>query len=177
METARPRTQARQEGKGMSTAPASSKPASSKNVAYVNAARRHLADAETLFTQGREANAGQLYGFTAECGLKAMLLACGVPEDSDGGIPRDKKATTFRLHMPELTGRIASHGRLIPDGKAATRYMAMVPDLMNFQGWIIDHRYWHDRVQPLGNVPQWRLAAQQVGVMLDELNLDGILPP
>lgn len=84
-------------------------------VNYEQAARRHLTDAETLFNQGRMPNAGQLYGFAAECGLKAMLLACGVAPDADGGI---SKRHPLRQHMPTLTDRIASHGQLIPDGLA-----------------------------------------------------------
>lgn len=44
-------------------------------VNYAAAARRHLSDGRILQGQGRHANAGQLFGFSVECGIKALLLA------------------------------------------------------------------------------------------------------
>jgi hypothetical protein len=159
----------------MSTAPATPAP-----VAYEHAARRHLADAETLFGQGRLANAGQLYGFVAECGLKAMLLACGVTPGADGGIPGEHptkpgKSHPLRQHLPSLTGRIASHGQLIPDGQQATRYMATMCSLGHFNDWSVDHRYLRDAALPLASVGKWRQAAKEVSTMLDQAKQDGVL--
>lgn len=162
----------------MSAAPVTVTPAP---VAYEHAARRHWADAETLFNQGRLANAGQLYGFVAECGLKALLLACGVrPSPTDGGIPGEHPAKPgkphpLRQHMPSLTSRIAAHGQLIPDGHQATRYLATMPSLNRFHDWSVDHRYWHDGALPLTSVPDWRSAAQEVSTMLDQAKQDGVL--
>ncbi len=159
----------------MSTVPATPTP-----VAYDHAARRHLADAETLFNQGRLANAGQLYGFVAECGLKAMLLACGVTPSADGGIPEKHPANPskrhpLRQHMPELTGRIAAHGQLIPDGPQATKYLAAMRSLGHYNDWSVDHRYWRDAALPLASVAKWRSAAQEVSTMLDQAKQDGVL--
>lgn len=159
----------------MSTAPIAPAP-----VAYELAARRHLADAETLFSQGRTANAGQLFGFVAECGLKALLLACGVAPDADGGIPwehpaKPKKPHPLRQHMPSLTGRIAAHGQLIPDGPQAATYMATMPGLGDFVDWSVDHRYWRDAALPLASVAKWRSAAKEVSTMLDQAKQDGVL--
>lgn len=151
----------------MSTAPNPSVP-----VAYEQAARRHWVDAETFFTQGRLANAGQLYGFVAECGLKALLLACGVAPDADGGIPGRHP---LRQHMPNLTGRITASGQLIPDGPKATTYMATMPQLGSFNDWSVDHRYWQDAALPLASVPNWRNAAREVSIMLDQAKQDGVL--
>lgn len=149
-------------------------------VAYEQAARRHLADAETLFSQGRMANAGQLFGFVAECGLKALLLACGVVPDSEGGIPskhpaKPNKQHPLRQHMPDLTGRIAAYGQLIPDGPQAARYMATMPNLGDFIDWSVDHRYWRDGALPLTSVAKWRSAAKAVSTMLDQAKQDGVL--
>lgn len=149
-------------------------------VSYEQAARRHLADAETLFNQGRLANAGQLYGFVAECGLKALLLACGVVPDADGGIPgthpdKPNRQHPLRQHMPSLAGRIASHGQLIPDGPRATNYMAAMPNLSHFDNWSVDHRYRRDSALPLASVVDWRTVAQQVSSMLDQAKQDGVL--
>lgn len=149
-------------------------------VAYEIAARRHMGDAEALFTTGRHVNAGQLYGFAAECGLKAMLLACGVAPSTDGGIPgknpaNPKEPHPLRQHMPSLTGRIATFGQLIPDGAQATKYMAAVPSLVHFNDWSVDHRYWRDAALPLASLPNWRAAAQEIVAMLDQAKQDGVL--
>lgn len=159
----------------MSTAPIPLAP-----VAYEQAARRHWIDAETLFSQGRLANAGQLYGFVAECGLKALLLACGVAPGADGGVPSEHpskpgKAHPMRQHMPNLTGRITANGQLIPDGPKATNYMATMPQLASFNDWSVDHRYWRDSALPLVSVANWRNAAREVSIMLDQAKQDGVL--
>jgi len=140
--------------------------------AYAAAAARHLADGESLFVHHRHANAGQLYGFVAECGLKALLIACGVEADAQGEIPvRDR----FRLHLPKLTDRITIDGHLIPDGPKATQYLANLTRLDAFDDWSIDHRYWHESSLPADSFTAWRTAAAEVGEMLDQAKQDGVL--
>ena len=51
---------------------------------FHDAHRRHWQDAELLRKHGRWANADQLYGFSAECGLKAVMKALGMAVDSMG---------------------------------------------------------------------------------------------
>lgn len=146
---------------------------------YAEAARRHLIDAEALFQSGRQANAGQLYGFVAECGLKALLIASGVPADADGGIaknnPANNKAHPLRQHVPTLLDRIVAHGALIPDGALATKYMATLSSKNHLKDWSVDHRYWRESSLPLSSVPNWRTAAHEVGNMLDQAKEDGVL--
>ena len=112
--------------------------------------------------------------------MKALLLACGVAPDSDGGIPaahpaKQNKAHPLRQHMPCLTGRIAAHGKLIPDGPQAASYMATMPNLGHFIDWSVDHRYWRDAALPLASVAKWRSAAKEVSTMLDQAKQDGVL--
>jgi hypothetical protein len=149
-------------------------------VAYEPAARRHLLDADALYSNGRFANAGQLYGFVAECGLKAMLLACGVTAGADGGLPqknpiKPKESHPLRQHMPNLTDRIAMHGQLIPDGARATSYMATLMSIGAFHDWSIDHRYWKDAALPTTSIANWRIAAKEICTMLDQAKQDGVL--
>lgn len=139
---------------------------------YAEAARRHLRDAETLYTGGRPANAGQLFGFAAECGLKAMLIACKVSPEPNGDLPRRHR---LRVHIPDLSDRITQFGSLIPDTASATRYMASLPSLSQFDNWSIDHRYWQETALPLTSVPDWRAAAGEVAAMLDQIKEDGVL--
>jgi hypothetical protein len=149
-------------------------------VAYEPAARRHLADAETLFSQGCLANAGQLYGFVAECGLKAMLMACGIQPDADGGVPGkrpapDKGKHPLREHVPMLMTNITAEFQMIPDGAQATRYLALVPNRNDFHDWRIEHRYWRDSALPIVSVSRWRAAAREITTMLDQAKQDGVL--
>jgi hypothetical protein len=72
-----------------------------KPVDFPASARRHLADAKLLEANGRLANAGHLYGFAAECGLKALLIWHGYPTDPEGS-PDPKRKPTFRVHISEL---------------------------------------------------------------------------
>ena len=136
------------------------------SVDYVAAARRHYEDARLLLAKGRKANAGQLFGFTMECGLKALLVACGVVPDADGSLS-DRR---FRQHMPVLSDRIDAHGTLIPDGPAAQRFLAMIPARANFNDWSIDHRYYREADLPFASLPAWEAAAKEMNDMLDQAN-------
>lgn len=66
-------------------------------VDYVASARRHVKDAHILLHAGRKANAGQLFGFCVECGLKALLIHIGKPVDNEGNIMKP-----YREHMNKL---------------------------------------------------------------------------
>ena len=144
-----------------------------KQVDFREAARRHWADAEFLAQSGRIPNAGQLYGFMAECGLKALLVAHGLPTEANGDIRR-KPRTGYREHMPTLAQLVASL-TAFHDGRAATRYLAFLPDLAHFDDWCLDHRYWGASAIPTGSLPNWRESARQVGAMLDAATMDGVM--
>ena len=152
----------------------------SNEVNYVAAARRHLNDGRLLLEQGRRANAGQLFGFSIECGLKALLLASGVARGTDGGIAGEDpnnpgKKHPLRTHMPSLSAKITTYDHLIPDGSQMTRYMAMLPSLQQGRDWHVDHRYWDESRIPLSSVPGWEQAAVEANDMLDQVQLDGVL--
>ncbi len=144
-----------------------------RQVDFKSAAKRHFADAEFLESQGRSANAGQLYGFTAECGLKALLVAHGVPTELNGDI-RIRPKTGYREHIPVLSQAVATL-TVFPDGRTATHYLSMLPGLASFNDWSIDHRYWIESVVPSGSLPNWREAARQVSGMLDVATVDGVM--
>lgn len=144
-----------------------------RQVDFKAAALRHFVDAELLAKEGRAPNAGQLYGFTAECGLKALLVAHGLPTEATGDIRR-KPDTGIRKHMPTLA-QAASTLTVFPDGRGATRYVSMLTDLAHFNDWSIEHRYWMESVLPAGSFAKWREAARQVGAMLDAATVDGVM--
>lgn len=141
-------------------------------VDYVESARRHMKDAQILMEADRQANAGQLLGFSVECGLKALLVACGVETDADGGVSPGSK---LREHLPKLNTKIVSLGHLIPDGQRSTHYLAMLPNVDKFSDWKVDHRYFKASALPLTSLPQWMLAAQELNEMLDQAQIDGVM--
>lgn len=144
----------------------------SRNVDYVVAARRHLNDAHILMHANRQANAGQLLGFAVECGLKALLIACGVVPDPDGGIPRGNE---FRQHIPILNNRLISSGHIAADGFRSSHYHAMLPNVVALSDWSVDHRYFREAALPLTSVPKWELAALEMNEVLDQAIVDGVM--
>lgn len=152
----------------------------SDEVNYAAAARRHLSDGRLLLGQGRRANAGQLFGFSVECGIKAVLIACGVARGADGGVaeknPLDqRKGHPLRTHMPILSSRVSTFGNLIPDGPKATSYFAMLARPGDMDDWRVDHRYWNESSIPLASVARWECLAVEANAMLDQARLDGVL--
>ena len=142
------------------------------SVDYIESARRHMKDARILMDAGRQANTGQLLGFSVECGLKALLVACGVAIDQEGSVTSKSK---FKAHMPELNDRLILSGNLIPDGQRSTHYRAMLPSVDKFSNWKVDHRYFRESALPLTSLPQWMLAAQEISEMLDQAEIDGVM--
>jgi len=103
---------------------------------YLDAMKRHWEDAELLWIQNpkRFANADQLYGLVAECGLKA-LMAKLVPNFFDN-IRQRPSDLLDRKHANLIWGRYLHHSQ----GSAASRY-ALPPISNPFGQWEIDDRY------------------------------------
>jgi hypothetical protein len=76
--------------------------------------------------------------------------------------------------MPTLAEAMATLA-VIPDGRNATRYVSMLPGLLHFSDWSVDHRYWSELALPMSSVSHWRAAAQEVGAMLDAATADGVM--
>jgi hypothetical protein len=143
---------------------------STKMVHFRHAASRHYNDGELLIKNGRQANAGQLYGFTAECGIKWLLVWKGYPTDPISGeiVEKGKK---FRAHIHELIKNIHLVHTFL-DGRGALKYMAMIPGIGSFSDWKTDHRYYIDSALP-PSLLNWQKAAREIMQMLDEATLDG----
>lgn len=141
-------------------------------VDYHQAAKRHFSDAELLLEHGRQANAGQLYGFVAECGLKSLLVWHGCPTDpATGDIAKTEK--TYRRHINKLTEEIAMVNAFL-DGRGAATYLAKMPNITNFLDWTTDHRYYAVSALPT-SIAHWREASHEVMRMLEDAMLDGVM--
>jgi len=146
-------------------------------VSYFESARRHFHDAGVLLNGSRPANAGQLFGIAAECGIKAILVASQVPVVTDGSIdrPLGVKGKGFKEHWPQLGQALTDLAGAIPDGRTATTYLSLIPNLAHFSDWLVEHRYWRDVALPLASVGRWQAAATEVMAALDQAKEDGRL--
>ena len=131
-----------------------------KRVDYLVSARRHCKDADTLVNAAGRPNAGQLYGLSVECGLKALLVDMGVSVGADRTI-----ADAFRRHLPHLVNDMAT----LPDGRPASTLHAAVPHLTKMHDWRIEHRYWRAKDLPLDSLPHWQAAAREMLNHLEQL--------
>lgn len=119
-------------------------------VDFLDAHERHWTDAETLFQAQRWANADHLYGMAAECGLKRLMLAFGMPYDS----VRDRPAKDRdRVHANKIWARFESYRY----GHQGAAYVLPTPD--PFTDWDVAQRYAHQ-----SNFDRARVAAHQAGV-------------
>lgn len=141
-------------------------------VNYEEAARRHHKDAQYLIGQGRQANAGQLLGFAAECGMKSMLVACGAPVASGGDVTRD---SGFREHLPKLIDLMDQIENL-SDSRLAAAFLAQIGDLDRLRSWDVNHRYWSDAAVPIASIPDWQQATHDILMAIDKATGSGVNP-
>lgn len=124
---------------------------------FFDAHRRHWEDAELLLEHHRWANSDQLYGFSAECGLKAVMKSWGMPVD-ETGTPSEKQ---YRKHVQDLWGKFATFAR----NKEENRTLDLLPTDEPFSDWSHLDRYAHRGPfreageggigKPRGKLAQW----------------------
>jgi hypothetical protein len=148
-------------------------------VNFAESARRHWKDTEVLSAQGRFGNAGQLLGFSAECGLKAIYRCLFLPAAANGDIDWDsikhadkKKHDKYHAHVNFLCKTVA----VLASSPDSSTYQSMIPSIGAFMTWSINQRYWSDAEHAriaAAELPQWEQAAREVMVMLDAAQKDG----
>ena len=90
-----------------------------------------------MFEEGRWANADQLYGFSAECGLKAVMQFLGMHVDQIGK-PVDRE---HQEHIPRIWQAFADFAT----GRGGQRYLRLLPGGEPFADWSHHDRYAHRR--------------------------------
>ena len=150
-------------------------------VNFAESAQRHWKDAETLSTLGRLGNAGQLLGFSAECGLKAFYRCFFLPPAANGDIDWDamkradkKKYDEYHTHVNLLCRTVA----VLASSPDSSKYQSMIPSIGAFTTWSTDQRYWSDAEHTrtcATELPKWEQAAREVMAMLDAARKDGKL--
>ena len=139
------------------------------NTDYRDAAERHFEDAEFLRSDddlNRAPNADHLYGFSAECSLKAVMTALGM-ERNNAGAPRDPG---LKVHMPEQWAAFQSFA----SGRLAARYFDKLDPSNLFSEWKVDQRYVHRQQISDYKMNEHRKAAIQCRTCLHALILDGL---
>jgi hypothetical protein len=121
---------------------------------FLDAHHRHWDDAEQLFAAQRWANADHLYGMAAECGLKRLMQAFGMPFDSVGDRPANQPD---RVHADGVWARYESyrcgHHRGAGYG---------LPPANPFQDWNVSQRYAHQSHFNAARATSHQVGANQV---------------
>lgn len=108
------------------------------------AAFRNLLAGELLIDTDRRDRAGYLYGWAAECGLKAVMQMLGMKEPTE-----KQREDPFWAHFPEIKQYIRDHdsGRKFSDLKKFTtgRYMEYWHTSMRYSDGKSVRSEWIDR--------------------------------
>jgi hypothetical protein len=119
---------------------------------FLDAHKRHWEDAERLFQAQRWANADHLYGMAAECGLKRLMQAFGMPLDVSKDRPLKQED---RVHANGVWTRFESYRQGHVQG---TGYLLSTTSC--FSTWDISDRYAHQ-----SSFDQPRAQAHQTGAL------------
>ena len=98
---------------------------------FYNAFLRHWNDAEYLYNISRWANSDQLYAYSAECGLKCLMLLFGMYVNPATGIPDEKD----KLHIDKIWYRYETYRA----GIGISGYF--ISPVNPFDNWNIGQRY------------------------------------
>ena len=134
---------------------------------FLDAHRRHWADAELLFGEERWPNADQLYGFSAECALKAIMKALGMKTDADGS----PASSEHRRHVQDLWRAFKS----FTSGKQGSWFRSNLPPGEPFFDWSHHDRYASGHSYNEGGVEPHRLAARRLRSLIQRAQQDGRL--
>ena len=132
-------------------------------VDFTDAHYRHWEDAELLYDNNRWANADQSYGFSAECGLKAVMVILGMQIGDTG--PVDQKYWEHAQKLWPIFKQFAAD-------RNGSQYMALLPSGEPFSDWSHHDRYAHRKHFDKTNVDPHRGAAQGVQNMVEQATQD-----
>ena len=135
------------------------------NSDFIDAHNRHWKDAELLRSKKRLANADHLYGFSAECGLKALMVLFGMTL-SPKGVPVDDKDIR---HVDKLWPRYETYR----SGRFAGTEYAFGNNV--FSDWGTSQRYAHQSQFKTKRVEAHRQGAQTVRQLIAKAKREGLL--
>ena len=133
---------------------------------FLEASERHWNDAELLKSHRRWPNADQLYGFAAECGLKAVMHALGMALRHSGA-PRSRH---HRVHIDRLWDEFVTFAH----GSGAEELAARLGSNV-FVDWHISQRYHATHTIDPSSVDRHRNGTKQVRALVWRARFDGRL--
>lgn len=135
---------------------------------YRDAAERHWEDADYLSAGNRHANADHLFGFSAECALKAVMQGLGMSLRLDG-TPMDRR---HRVHINQLWNEFIGFAQ----GRTGARYTADIDATFNpFDDWDVGQRYCHRADITEAMVEKHRSGTEKTKSALHAAVLDGMI--
>lgn len=136
------------------------------NTDFLDAHDRHWQDAGLLFESTRMANADHLYGMAAECGLKRLMVAFGMPIGSDGG-PTDE---SDRIHANHAWVRYEAYRSGHHEGASFA-----LPTTNPFRDWNVSQRYANQCNFDHKRVDSHRLGAEAVRKLIGKARKEGLI--
>ncbi|MCX7896843.1 MAG: SAM-dependent methyltransferase [Rhodocyclaceae bacterium] len=134
---------------------------------FLDAHARHWEDAERLFQAQRWANADHLYGLSAECGLKRLMLAFGMPYDTNKNRPahRNDRQHANGIWLRYETYRCGHH--------QGAGYA--LPSRNPFQNWEVSQRYAHQSHFDQARALEHRSGANAVRQLINKAQKEGLI--
>lgn len=133
---------------------------------FLDAHCRHMVDANTLFQASRLPNADQLFSFSAECGLKALMGTFGMLFRDDGA----PKEYDDRKHADLVWDRYETYRSTNHIGASY-----VLPNPNPFLDWNASQRYTHSSFITLQSVDAHKTAAEIVATMVKKAQLEGLI--
>lgn len=134
------------------------------NTDFLDAHDRHWQDAQQLFQSQRWANADHLFGMAAECGLKRLMLAFGMPFDDVKDLPVKYED---KAHANDIWARFESY--------RSARGAGYVLPPNPFDDWHVKQRYARQSTFDHGRVDRHRLGADVVSKLVRQAQREGLI--
>ena len=131
------------------------------NLDFFDAHQRHWEDAELLKGGNRLANADHLFGISAECGLKCLMIIFGMNPDVSGA---DK------VHADKIWNRFESYRSGHNQGAKYT-----LPTVNPFSDWNVNQRYARRVDFDISRLSSHRAGAEAVLNLIKKAKLAGLL--
>lgn len=128
---------------------------------------RHLSDADTLYIAQRWANADHLYGLSAECGLKALMLKFGMLFDNRKNKPTNRDDM---IHADKIWTRYESY--------RSGHHLGINYQLTTnnpFASWEVNQRYEHQSSFSQHRVDPHKQGAECVKALVKKAQLEGLI--
>lgn len=135
------------------------------NTDFLDAHKRHWEDAELFRANLRIANADHLYGMSAECGLKKLMIAFGMQVDSSGTPTKPDKKHADEIWIRYETYRSGHH--------QGVGYGLGFPN--PFANWNVRQRYSKRSEFDEARLSEHRKGAQAVRSLIAKARKEGLI--